>query len=604
MRVHYVNDTTTEREFNDWSPLGPVAYDIEATGLDVYAEGWRLRVLSLGDTEDAWVFTEESHPVYLARAVDRMIASRWPLLAHNAPYDIAGLSRWYQSEDIWSELFARTIDTRTLSHLIDPAAEHDLKTASTVIAPDAKDSQKELHKVFNQELGFKMEDIKKHGKGWAEIPYDHPTYIHYAGHDVILTARLYSWQAPQITEFGMWPLYDFESEVARVCADMQRRGIPIDVDRAREVSNELEARAAKGHETAALFGIANVNSPGQVSSELERMGAHLVDKTKTGNWKVDKAVLNALIELHEGTDIAELAQAVQDAKQGDKWRNSYVDAVLSMMSPDGRSHPFISSLEARTARMSVSRPPLHQLPSSDALVRSIFRGNEGDLFFSVDYAQIEMKVLAVLAEEDAMIAAIAAGLDLHSATAESIWGADFQPKHRKIAKSVGFGKVYGGGKTTIARQTGITTAEAASAIASYDKTYPGLKRYANYLQRRAMLPGNDGAVITPSGRRLPLDRNRVYAATNYMVQSTARDILAQALLDLEAAGLLPYLYLPIHDEVIGSAPADIAYDVATQVAEVMAYDFGPLHLETEAEVGGANWGTLYLPNGVQYSVKR
>jgi DNA polymerase-1 len=102
-------------------------------------------------------------------------------------------------------------------------------------------------------------------------------------------------------------------------------------------------------------------------------------------------------------------------------------------------------------------------------------------------------------------------------------------------------------------------------------------------------------VWTPVGRRLPLDRDRVYAATNYMVQSTARDVLCQALIDMDDKGLVDdYLYLPIHDEVLGAAPDDVAEEVAREVGKSMSMDFFGVPLDTDPEVGGRSWGSLYM----------
>lgn len=103
----------------------------------------------------------------------------------------------------------------------------------------------------------------------------------------------------------------------------------------------------------------------------------------------------------------------------------------------------------------------------------------------------------------------------------------------------------------------------------------------------------DRSVTTPSGRRLPLDGNRLYSGTNYTIQSTARDVIAQALLELEERGLTQYLLLPVHDEVVGTAPADIAHDVAQAIKEAMTMEFQGVPLSAEAEVYGDNWGMGY-----------
>jgi DNA polymerase-1 len=155
----------------------------------------------------------------------------------------------------------------------------------------------------------------------------------------------------------------------------------------------------------------------------------------------------------------------------------------------------------------------------------------------------------------------------------------------------GFAKVYGGGADVIARQTGVDLETARNATSRYDRAFPGIKQFGRRLQDTA----EHGAmeVVTPSGRRLPLDADRLYAATNYVVQSTARDVMAQALLRLDDAGLADFLLLPIHDEVLAEAPVADAADIARDIAAAMEMDFMGVPLTTDAEVAPGSWGTLY-----------
>jgi DNA polymerase-1 len=292
-----------------------------------------------------------------------------------------------------------------------------------------------------------------------------------------------------------------------------------------------------------------------------------------------------------------LADAVLHSKRAGKWRTSYALPMRDGLDEGGRIHARISSLQARTARMSISGPPFQQLPSGDWTIRRALIADPGHRIFSVDYSAVEMRVLAALADEKTMKRAIAEGRDLHDFTAELIWGPDFTKAHRKMGKGVGFGKVYGGGATTLSRQTGAPIEEVKAAVAAYDRVYPGIRRYSHKVQREAR--ANGYVVITPTGRRVPLDRDRVYAATNYAVQSTARDVLCQALLNMHDRGLTDFLLLPIHDECLGSAPADVTEDVAREVGEAMRMEFFGVPLDTDPEVGGRSWGSLYmkLPNG-------
>jgi DNA polymerase-1 len=221
----------------------------------------------------------------------------------------------------------------------------------------------------------------------------------------------------------------------------------------------------------------------------------------------------------------------------------------------------------------------------------MFIPSDGMSIISVDYSQVEMRVLAALSNDKNMTAAIMSGEDLHSSAAKLMFGDDFTDKERKLAKVAGFAKVYGGGAAVIARQTGVDIETAQHATNRYDRAFPGIKRYGRRLQDRA--EHGKLSVITPSGRPLPLDRDRLYSATNYVVQSTARDVMAQALVKLDEAGLSEYLLLPIHDEVLAEAPTADAMEIAKLIADTMELDFMGIPLTTDTEVASGSWGSLY-----------
>jgi DNA polymerase-1 len=187
--------------------------------------------------------------------------------------------------------------------------------------------------------------------------------------------------------------------------------------------------------------------------------------------------------------------------------------------------------------------------------------------------------------------AITNGEDLHSFTARMVFGENFTPKHRKISKGIAFGKVYGGGAATIQRQTGAPMEDVRRALAAYDRVYPEVKRMSNRWQREAYETGMVHVSVT--GRRLPLDRERTYAVVNYGVQSAARDCLGQSLINMEEAGLLDTMRLPIHDEILASVPVAEASDYAREIEKCMTFDLYGVPIEAEAEIGQRSWGSLY-----------
>ena len=573
-----------------------IGADTETTGLDTFSPTYRLRTVQFGDAREAWVICVELGPLFAE-------AARWALLTlprlvfHNAPFDLLVVDRHLRVP--LATLAPKVTDSKIIAHLFDPRPRHEggyglrlKELCARDVDPNAPDTQEDLTAVFRS-IG------ETKATGWAKIDINHPIYLQYAGLDAILVSRVLPILEERLRKSGVKPgLVEFEHAVMLVCAKMERRGMLVDQEYVRPLVGRLQEEAALHAGKASKYGVSSVNAPAQVSAALLGMGETLTERTDSGNLKVDKEVLQVLADVdREWKRIGArtpnpLADAVLRSKRAGKWSKSYGVAMRDGVDADGRIHPKVNSLQARTARMSISGPPLQQLPSGDWTIRRALLADPGMRIFSVDYSAVEMRVLAALADEQVMKRAIAEDRDLHGFTAELIYGPDYTSFHRKLCKGVGFGKVYGGGSVTLSRQTGAPLADVKKAVAAYDRTYRAIKRYSSRLQREARA---DGYIVwTPVGRRLPLDRDRVYAATNYAVQSTARDVLCQALLDMDDKGLTEYLLLPIHDEALGCAPDDIAEDVAREVGEAMAMDFFGVPLSTDPEVGGRSWGSLYM----------
>jgi len=356
------------------------------------------------------------------------------------------------------------------------------------------------------------------------------------------------------------------------------------------------------------------------------MGVELTEKTDKGFWKVDKAVLESIPD-------NPLTDAILKAKRAEKWRTAYVLKTKSLVDSSGRIHPGLRSLQARTARMSVSNPPFQQLPSSDWMVRSGIVADPGCLIISSDYDQIEMRVAAAMSGEEKMIDAAKAGISQHVLTANQLFGDNWEKggKEYKIAKNVGFGSVYGGGAPTLSRQAGISLEKAREIVDMFKDAYPSLNEWKRDRQldvieacfnkeelktfkalqrdffdaeteeekeeaKKAMnrFCGRRAAWIrTPIGRVLPVEASHPYKVSNFLVQSTARDILAAALLRLDKSDVSEFLLLPIHDEVLAQAPANIAEDVAKRIGEIMTTEFMGVPITASGEVVGRSWGCGY-----------
>ena len=551
----------------------PIAYDVETTGVDYHDE---IRLVQFGNQTDAFVFDPHEWPELV-----RHLALRHHKIAHNAPFDALHLAKFTGIPV--AKILATTTDTMILAHLVDPRDKLDGGTgkglkelAAYYVDPESPDGQTALKARF-KELGFKIAD------GFAEIDLWDPTFVLYAGLDVILTARLLGPLMHFIDKYDLANLSDFDHQVQAMTASMTERGMAVDVDYSCQLVRELEAQASAAEQRAILFGVNNVNSTAQVAEALLVRGVELTETTPSGAWKVDRTILEALDD--------ELAQLVLEAKGARKAISSWVEPIIEHGRRDGRVHPRIKTLAARTSRMSITDPPLQQLPSTDHHVRSCLIADPGMSLIACDFSQIEFRVLAALSSEPSMIRTFEQGGDLHSATAARLFGEDFTKAHRKLAKGVGFGQVYGGGADTLSRQAGVSKLEARKAMAAFNRAFPRVKRWSASLTDK--VTHGEPIVTLPTNRRIPIERRFGYRATNYMIQGLAADLFKGSLLELERLGLADQLLIPVHDEIIAQAPTQEAEEFAHAVAEAMSGEFGPVPIVAEAEVIGTSWGDAY-----------
>lgn len=578
-----------------------IALDTETTGLRIYSKGFACRLVQFGDANEAWVLDPQRFRGEIMQALARPDLR---FVAHNAPFDLLVLDRTGLAT--LEDLGPRVFDTYILAHLCDPRTEHDggaglgLKPLSSVyVDNDAADTAKGLYEVFRKEYKATK------ATGWALIDIEHPLYLTYAGLDVIYAARLMKELGILIRTAGLTSLATFEHRVQLITTAQQKRGLLIDVDYTERLMTDLEKEADEYARKAKAYGVENINSTKQVIEALQGMGEEWSAKTATGNPAVGKEVLLPLADLDKNWDRLNvrdpnpLADAIVRSKRASKWGESYVRTFLDDRDENDRVHPFIKSLAARTARMSVSNPPLQQLPSSDWTIRRCIIAPPGQVIAAADYSAVEMRVLAALADVKAMKRLIAEGADLHTSTAIMVYGtstwdaadAKQQKRMRALMKTVGFGKVYGGGATGLAKQSGLPYADVKHAVDRYDEVYPEIPAYGRRLQRQAAFGG--GAVVTASGRRLPLDRDRAYAATNYQCQSQARDLLAEALCRIDDAGLSAHVILPVHDELVCNFAAEDAEEGIREIGRLMETTLLGVPIASDFAVMGASWGHGY-----------
>ncbi|QJD52179.1 DNA polymerase I [Mycobacterium phage JF4] len=574
--------------------LGFLGLDSETTGLDIYSDDFRCRTVQFGTPNEGWVV-----PVELGRpfegAVIEALESVNGFVLHNAAFDLQVFEKTLgvPMETMWPKVK----DTRILSHLVDPRGKdeggigHSLEeTVRHYVDSEVADKVKTL-----------MADLAAARKGvtkatiWKKVELFDPVYNLYAGMDPILAARLIQKLAPLVKVRD--ELIDNEHRLAEICSYMERQGFLLDVEYTEELSLDLKVKESHYNEVALNFGCEKINSTDQVADVLESMGVRIIGRTPSGKRQVNDDLLSKLVA--EGSpEVSQFAEAVIEGKKAGKWRKTWVDTFLKTRDSQNRCHASINPLRARTARMSITGIPAQTLPSGDWIIRRCFLADEGHKMASVDYQAQELRVLAALSRDKAMVEAFANDEDLHLKTARAAWPDREITKdspERKYAKTVNFGRVYGGGAKTVAEQTGLDMAQAQQVVSGFDRAYPEVQKLSQRLQREAI---RNGYITTPfidglGGRRLPVDPQRAYSALNYLIQSSSRDVTARALLRLHDAGFTPYLRLPIHDEILASVPAEHAEWGAKRIGELMAEQMGPVPIGTDPEVGGRSWGSLY-----------
>jgi len=608
--VHFAETRQDVRDFERWlegaQSRGPVALDTEGTGLDWWSPAFRLRLVQFGDGRTAWVLPYElggHHAQAVARALNNP-SYRW--LLHNAPYDLLV----FDAVGIipLEGLFPRTEDTQTKATLIDPRPAHKggfgtaLKPASAHwVDPDAPDTQEGLKGEFGKLIDPATGKKRKLSEGWRHIPLLNTLYITYAGLDVLLTFRLNAALEREMTRVGVRrKLLPYEYALSRICATMRRTGMRVDVPYAKRLSERLSEEREHWLGEAQDRGVENPGSAAQVRARLLEMGEKWRKTTQpdgTGPLSTDKTVLLPMADLDldwqriGARKPNPVAEAVLHYKRAEKWGGTYADKFAAS---GGRMHADIRTLEARTGRMTVGSG-LHQLPSGDWTIRRGILAEPGHRVMSIDFSAVEMRVVAALAGVRRMIDGFTTGgsdFDIHMYTAQLVKGEGATRKDRKLFKSAGLGKIFGSGPATMAEQTGTTLAQAKHVIQQYDRQFPEIMRASGRWQREARERGN--VTVTATGRRLPLDRHRMYAVVNYQCQSAARDLLGSALINMDKEGLTQYMMLPIHDEVLTSLPEEDAPELARAFERCMTMTLRGVPITAEAEIGGASWGSLKM----------
>ncbi|MFI6684942.1 DNA polymerase [Streptomyces sp. NPDC050485] len=581
VRINVVEDESDLPEFHRFVEANHnvLGFDTETDGLSWWEDGFRIRLAQFGNEHESYVLPTERGGQFREDAIK---AVGWvkKLIMQNGTYDILCMDK------VWGvkaeTVFPRLLDSRIIAHLADSRGRKDGGIGHSLeeltrhyLSAEVADEVKGSMTAIAKELRVKKAEV------WPVIPLDHEGFNLYAGMDPILAYRLAKRLKPQIPATAR-KLLPYEHELAATCAYMVRKGIKADVPYVQERAHELAGTEAHFKDVAARLGLENINSPKQVGEAIVARGITITERTPTGQPKVDDHLLKAHID-------DPLCEAIYQGKRAAKAKSTWFDNALNNRDSGDRLHASINSIQARTARMSISGAiPAQTFPSGDALVRRGFIADEGMTVCAVDYKAQELRVLAALSGDKAMKKAFREGADLHQITADRA-GVD-----RKTGKMAGFLTVYGGGWSALMSQAGVTEEIAKRAIDGFFEAFPRVHQYSEELQKEAR---RKGYIVTNTGRRLYVDRRRPYAALNYAVQSASRDVTGRAILRLHQAGYGPFMLLPVHDELIFQFPTEHALKATTKAAQIMKETMSGVLIDTDVSVYGKSWGCGYMAEG-------
>jgi DNA polymerase-1 len=427
------------------------------------------------------------------------------------------------------------------------------------------------------------------GKGKGKITFDCVPVqdaTKYSAEDADVTLRLHLLLKPKLGEIGKRTVYEtLERPLTMVLADMEREGITIDPEMLRRLSNDFgKIQGGLEIEIHKLAGETfNIGSPKQLGDILfGRMGMEGGRKTKTGAWSTDSDVLE---------DVAaqghEIAKKVLDWRGLAKLRGTYTDALPGFINPKtGRVHTSYAMASTSTGRLASTDPNLQNIPvrtEEGRRIRQAFIAAKGKKLISADYSQIELRLLAHIADIPQLKKAFAENLDIHAMTASEIFGVpvkDMPAEVRRRAKAINFGIVYGISGFGLANQLGIAQSEASDYIKKYFARFPGIR---DYMETTKQLARTHGFVETLFGRRIHIREinskipgfrgGAERAAINAPIQGSAADVIRRAMARVPEAlaekKLSAKMLLQVHDELIFEAPEKEVEATASLVRGVM-----------------------------------
>lgn len=585
--VTLVNSVDDAWELMRWlSTKDEVALDIEGSGLKKYTD--KVRLVQLGDQRQAFCIPFDRWAGVVDDVVKRFEGT---YVTHNGPnYDVPMLRN--AGVNIPQH---KVHDTRLMAHVVDSTGSIALKNlCKRLIDPRAASMQQELDDA-----------MKRSGWGWDTVPVDFQPYWLYGGVDTILTLQLKDLLWPQVQAHSP-AAYELELAVVWVTERMERKGILVDREHTQRFRDELTeymvAVEAWCENTYNVYPGSNAN----VIKRLQGAGVEFTKLTGTGNISLDKEVLESISH--------PLAQAVLGRRRAQKVCSTYLGTYLALTEDDPRIHPSINTVGGsgkspfepggnsgvRTGRMSSNDPNMQNVPTRGVFkkkIRNCFVPEVDHTWIKADFSQIEMRGMAHMAQDEAMLNAFRSEGDFFVNMARQIFNEpDFQrtDPRRQFVKNGGYAKIYGAGIDKFSATAKVHPDEGRAFMRQFDATFSGVVRWTRELEslaRRRLDVEGEAYVRSPlTNRKLVADSGKLYTLVNFAIQGMAAEILKMKIVEADNAGLGDFMILPVHDEIDFEVPDDQLSDVIPVIKSVMNDDtLLSVPIESSLDLG-KRWG--------------
>ena len=611
--------------------------DVESTaieGLGAFDRSIKMRLIQFGTKDEAWAL-DPHDPRWRKRITELLASEAKRFVSHNAAFDSTRVLF-----EFGIDLGDRSLDTLPMAGLLWPGRTapggKGLKALSDVhIDTGLSEADQVLHARFidlffankprktsllpkNFEYGVSTcrQPKKKGGEkctalawegslcgycyehwldrkitkeaetwGWRNIDLRDPLFLRYAGLDAIYVRRLLDILAGLIRESKMNRLSRTEQKVKRLMTGVSIKGHRVDQEWTVSILDEVEVEFANAEE------------------EVEQRTGYKARSNYLKDWfidhgarvkSLDKDHLPGLIERYgEDSEMGPVLEALTVVSANSNLLTNLRTIYKHATEGDGYVHPNINTLQAHTGRMSVTQPAMQTLAKKGEKgerLRGCFIARDGHVLVGADYDSQEIRLAAALSRDPMLLKIVLEGLNQHVLTAESIFPDTWvdkanSPDEYAKSKTLDFAQQYGAMPKKIAATLKISEREAFILWQKWRDTYAGL---VNWTDRQA----KKRYVRNPFGRVIPRDPYRDYANGNYMIQSTGRDVLGEAIVRLAEQGYGDWLWLPIHDELVLEVPEDDADFACRMLGDCMTTEVKGIEIPAEGEVVGTRWRGL------------